>query len=825
MKASKLVTILYLISLPINLLLIFTFGLLYLLGIRIDAFLIVILVLSMLLVIPTGLVVLINVISILKAIIKNQAERAYLKGVKDHVDMKLEGNSSLILTRNNKYRPLVSSLNSLLSENYEFKQNYLYQHEDFVKLVSRVLHNSNSGVLVRFLDVNMKDEDIPEYMNALPEAYFGRGQYGFDMFIANYTTKEYIGEVVRKFATGKPIRVVTTYYPETAIDNMFASTYPYYQTREQFNVVESENFDIDGILSLMYRFEDKDNPLDALSRLLYQYVTLSPYTHIITLVDGKVLKGARQNGYRYYEDYQKEDFTHFEDIDLMLSNNHDVHILFLSVDPLHKSLSKEDLQKRNLIIHAIKKLILYHLGNLDHEENIHIKDEILQLTSSYYYRVDNDMNIVEASDNLVSKFGEPIIGKNSFNVLFAEKKYKDLKLNANKRDRVIVPALGTDVYDRIVKEHNAHLDVYLIKAKKEAVSDYKLFKDRLLSALEFNRRGYLLCFKIDSLNQIAKKYKVGVEDIINTIYPVLSNYSLLANLYRKSEDEFVYLLEGSGREGAYFLAEKLANAFNEKFEIEEDKGIPLTTKVIALSFPLEVSTIFEFESLCRSLYRQADKKGKLYRFEEEPRYIDRNHELVELLDSSFQNSNIPLELKPIKNKIGYTVYEDVSLNFVNSKGEKVRSDDMTLIAKKAHFYSSLIERSIKQLDFASGKIYVIPMSIEGINEETFDAIDTMLDVKRASKKHVIFEVREKDVKNTREVFNKLLERGFKFALSSLDTYVKNTNVNEYEYVRVEKRRYNKDILYTLKLTNLLNQGLKSIVAEEDKELLATDLVE
>ena len=156
--------------------------------------------------------------------------------------------------------------------------------------------------------------------------------------------------------------------------------------------------------------------------------------------------------------------------------------------------------------------------------------------------------------------------------------------------------LGSNVYRRRTLEVGDNSCVYLLNEEKPYINNKDDLSNKLLGLInDGDAKGYLLCFKIDSLAGLASKNKTPVNDVVKEIVRVLGQYGISDNLYRKEEDEFVYILEDASVAQSISVAKEVSKAFLEKFSTL-NKEISFIPKMILLSYPLEVNTLFSLSN-------------------------------------------------------------------------------------------------------------------------------------------------------------------------------------------------------------------------------------
>ena len=355
------------------------------------------------------------------------------------------------------------------------------------------------------------------------------------------------------------------------------------------------------------------------------------------------------------------------------------------------------------------------------------------------------------------------------------------------------------------------------------VSTKEHLYDRLLGLINTEgSKGYLLCFKLESLTALADRNKTDVNDVVKNIIKLLRIYGLDDHLYRKEVDEFVYILEDANVADAVSIGKQVSKAFLEKFNTD-NKEVSFTPKMILLSYPLEVNTLSSLDSLCRTLFRNADKKGRLYRIDEEATPIDNNRYYMEIVEDSYIHNNIPFSFSDVNDNRDDSVIKYAYIAYKDNEDKPIKEDEITLYTKINNTYLTLVERVTKALidmdENDNHQAYILPIGKEALVPALFASIVGYFNSKKIKLNKITFEVKEKDAYNHQEEINKIASSGINFSMVSKDNTIYDMDISFYRYIKVDGVKLSKDPLYQSKINRFISVGKELMIDEDGLALL------
>ena len=309
--------------------------------------------------------------------------------------------------------------------------------------------------------------------------------------------------------------------------------------------------------------------------------------------------------------------------------------------------------------------------------------------------------------------------------------------------------------------------------------------------------------------------------MVGEIVKALTVYGLNENLYRKDVDEFVYILQDVEVGDCIRMARELSKAFLEKFPTENG-DIIFSPKVILLSFPLEVNTLFAFDALSRKIYSSITEKGKLYRLDEPSAPIDNHRYYISILERSYKEWNMPIKYNLIKDLQGNRHLSYVELDYYDDFGNPIPERELTLYTKNDGTYLNLMDKFIRALDFSVEKYeYILPIGKEGIDLKEANALIPYFKSIKVDPSRLILEIKEKDAVFMYDTVKKMMEMGFKFGITVKENLIyKLKNVESFSYIKIDGKKLTSDKYYQFKINNLLNRKIPFMVEEEYQNLLS-----
>ena len=706
---------------------------------------------------------------------------------------------------------LVNEINitsSLLTPNEVYMGNNFYG--EIAKLI-------RSGHLDNFALLKIRNEDsflaIREKFN---NNYIYDDEGGYD-FIINNNDKDVIESFLRELLKDKDEQIILCYHDEYLLNEMIDIINDDYSSNVEKLVIihqEIKEDSFDYVLN-KYRHIDimSDTILNDFLKEIYPYLGFS---HLGILYGDNYYRVVTFEGLIQIHLINEDDLEYMHDVYLFNYQGQEIHLVLANTEDLVL-----DERKRNQIfrfIDVLKGLLVFDLSKHLVYEAENRFNRLEEMTNSLSYEVDDEMNIVHASKKLEDRYNNKLQGSICYEALYGrDEMCRDCPLKNIDTNTL----LGSNEYRRKTLEVGEDHCVYLLSEPKPYINSKKDLENKLLGLInDGDAKGYLLCIKIDALSALASKNKTPVNDVVKEIIETLGKYGLSDHLYRKEEDEFVYVLEDASVAQSIEVAREVSKAFLEKFKTL-NKDISLQPKMILLSYPLEVNTLFSLDSLCRTMFGQVSKKGRLYRIDEEPLPIDNHRYYMEIVEESYKANNIPLSFKSVidnnesKDNLSY-----VSLNYFDEEHLAIREDEITLYSKIDNTYLTLVERVSKAIvDIENKDHYILPIGKEALDVKLFNVILGYMNSKKVSPDKIIFEVKEKDLYNHKDIVNKIHELGINLAMVSKDTTKYNLDISFYRYIKLDGVKLEKDKLYQLKVNELINNNVDIMIDNKHKSLV------
>ena len=559
----------------------------------------------------------------------------------------------------------------------------------------------------------------------------------------------------------------------------------------------------------------------AKNRILNDYLKeiyyFLPFTHIGIKFNEDYYRLCTLGTLKQIDQVDESEFVVFKKYDLFKFNDDDISLVLASTEPVIFDASTDE----NIATfrRMIRLLMVHELGQDDYDLLNHRYERLEQLTKSLSYEVDDDYKIIYASKYLENHFNHSIKGEKCYKIL--HNREEPCKNCPMKRDDIKnTYVLGSSAYQAKFASNGDYETIYLLNREKPYVPDKKDLSVRLLSLINNNSKGYLLVFKLDTLSSYANRMKVSEEDIVNEVVKSLTVYGLSENLYRKDKDEFVYVLDEAVSADGIRVAKELSKAFLEKFPAGSSEVI-FAPKIIMLSYPLEVNTLFSLDALSRKLFSTMNEKGMLYRLDDTPVPIDNHRYYIEILERSYKEWNMPIKYNLIKDLKGNRHLSYVELDYYDDNGNPIPEGELTLYTKIDGTYLNLMDKFIRALDFSVEKYeYILPIGKEGIDLTEANALIPYFKSIKVDPARLILEIKEKDAFNYQETVKKMMEMGFKFGIIVKDNLIYKINVLEYSYIKIDGSKLDNDKNYQFKVNNMLNKKVPFMVQEKYKGILS-----
>jgi len=695
---------------------------------------------------------------------------------------------------NDKLKDINDNVNNLSLTYKNLVMHYVYDNNfyDYVKDYFK----RNEDINFVYMRIRGADINLEELYNLFPSSYYGKHYDELDVVVIHYVNKDIIKEKILKYLEEHEdyyIRLV--YYPETALEDIEKEIE---NLKGDARLLINNAKNRQGLIGVIdeYMSINFADPT-ILTKFIKDAFPYLPYTHMAILINGEYLRLATYDPLNQLS--KENDFYIYERKPLLTYQDKQVEVVFASIHDIPE-IDKSTSESIRLFLLMLSNLITLYLDRDTQNALIRTHDKLLDYLHAYSYTVDEKYVIKFASPLLEEKFIEPIVGKLCHKALFGlDEPCENCPLIKGALSRNAT-FLGSGTYNHLAFSNGGNYDVYLFDDKHNIIGSKELLDERLLSLINQESKGYLFCVKIENLESVASKNKVDPEVIMNQLLDALRKYHLDDNLYRKADDELVYILEEVHKEDAIRLGNLLSRCFNEKF-LANTRYVNLVIKTILLSYPLEVSTLFDLESLSRTLFAQAEKKGRLYRLDEDPTPIDKHKYYLEILENSFKNDHIPLIISNVlDNKDKNNNLSYLSLDYKDESLMPIKEDEITLVAKQENYYGTLTERLIRQLNYDKGQNYIIYYAREGMNNRLIDSLAGIIKRKKGKNEQIIFLLKEKDYYSHIEEAKHAQELGFRFALNTIS--LAENDYKDIYYIEVDDNRYEKDIAYQGKINNI-----------------------
>ena len=706
---------------------------------------------------------------------------------------------------------IANAISTLSIEGQTIYNKHIYDMKDFIFYVDKHIDYQQVNRLAYLRMSNVTD--ISSILDAYDTVYINKEVDGVSLIIVNYANNKNVESTARKFAK-EDNQISLIFYPDyslsdfTRLDKLTPTI-----KEEHLQIFDKKNnpYRLNNFYSLVRKVTLKDDKSDIdPGEFILQAMRYLPFSNIVLEVNGQkeYFKWSDQAD---YAEHKLEEYDYMKELLLYQRDGNQLVVHLASYNPLD-NLSNE----QELVIDSFLNtlLIIYlpkFLNILDKEAERRIAKTMIN-NRGYNYAIDKNHNIVSASKNLSEKFKGDIIGKKCYKVLFDRNEPCKYCPRMGKPVDRTVTKLGTNTYNFHSVENGSESQISLIENAHEILNREAL-QEALLDQINNEKHGYIMVFKVDFLTDLSLKHKVDKSIIIDELVNVLEAYSLNGALFRKEEDEFAYLLENTRYAECVDIAKKLSLAFEDKIVLN-DNGVALTPKIILLSYPLEVNSLFALDSLSRTLFKMADKRGKLYRLAIDPVYVNRKREYLEIIEKSLKDDKIPVAYEDIIDTKGKDQLVDVHYHYVDKDNNDIREDTFTLYAKLEGFYFPVLERVFKSVQFEEGKEYVFYFGREAIDNSLFATIVNGLNAMKIPLNKIIIISEELYFMRNKELIKKYGDMGMQFALSNIEGNSPYELPVKVRYARVNKEKFMENKPYALKVMALANMGIPFICNDD-----------
>lgn len=706
-------------------------------------------------------------------------------------------------------------VNDIMINDTVIEHGHIYDGENFFIDIRKYILRSGMNKFAYIRIYGVTENTLKPVIEKYPYCYLGKYNGYFDIVIEIFDKKElegYLTSFVNKY---QDVNCVIFYYDEYSLDEIKELLN---QESEEKIAIYDRNSDKEVFNNVInkYRIVDlsKNNLIEDCLIDIFPFI---PFTHMAILIDDEYLRLVNYKGSLQIDEIQDIEFKTWLKLDGVKYLNKQVYIVYANENdqipvtyPLLYKLNKVNALINNLAIIEMDKI---HINESENRLN-----KLEELHHSMSYEVDEEYRVIHASRRLNERYCNKLVGSVCYECLYGrEEPCKDCPLKVGTNKTYLV---SSNLFERQVDIEGHKSTVYLLNRKEAFVNDRKALDNVLLGLLnDANAKGYLIVFKLDSLTQLASKYKMSNEDIVKSILLRLDTYGLTDNLYRKEEDEFVYILKYASMADAVRIAKDVSKAFLETFKTE-DRIFEFLPKVIMLSYPVEVNTIFSLDSLSRTLFNRVTRKGMLYRVDEEPQPIDDHRHYMEIVEEAFKNNEIPTSYFRIKDLEGKQKMSFVGYRFLDENHNRIPDDQISLYVKIDNKYITFMDKFVRSFNFDdAGHVYVTSVGKEGLEKQLFDTLIGFFNSRHIPLNRVIFEAKEKDISNHLEAVNYALDLGFNIALDINDSGTYNLDNSRFTYIRLDGRRLDSDKSYQNKINSIIHGDKPILIEEKFKDLI------
>lgn len=743
--------------------------------------------------------------------IKDALENAYNHG--EPVLLNLD-------TDDEKVKEIADLTNDLNITPGNITRGVVYHNYDLAHELTYLIHNNvvQRYAYTRFISLS---EEALAYIKKEFAHIFISVHEGYVDIIFMYHDRHILEEDLRKIlnvGAKKALIIFEDSYKPHEIEEAIAK---HLEDADNFVIIKKKAspYSFEGLLEKYQKMDlNKEN---ILKDFIIDASIFLPYSDIGILEDNSLYFYLKDGEESHSPRIDKEDYLYYDELPLF--NYHKKHYLLVLAskeEVLPYALSTE---RTNAFYALLKNVLLSHIVNevVDHADDKLLRLE--ELSGSLSYEIDNDYNVIHASIPLLGKFPN-ITKKKCYEAIYnRESPCSSCPIDFDNTHEVYL--LGSQTFKRIRMTNNITKTnvIYLLNEPRPFVPTKLELQKRLLAFLnDENAKGYLLCVKLDGLEGLSSRNKTSVNEVFKEILKMLEKYHLTSNLYRKENDEIVYILEEATVAESIGVAKEVAKAFLEKFDTK-NKEIQINPKMLLLSYPLEVNTLFSLDSLCRTMFSVMDKKGRLYRIDEEPLPIDNHRYYMEIVEESYKNNSIPFTFEKVKdNEDEKSHISYAYLNYFDNEGHPMSESDVTLYAKINNTYLTLAERVSKALiDYLvehRNETIILPVGKEALIYPLFASIIGYFKAQKVDMKKIIFEAKEKDIYNHQGDVNKILEAGISLAMTAKDNTIYDIkDLSLYRYIKIDGVKLSKDKMYQLKVSKLLSLGISLMSKENDEQ--------
>ena len=764
----------------------------------------------------TGLVSFLILVSLLIIYItsqnadKKKAKEDIIKGLKQYQ------NSQRVIIKtddmDDAFVDIANEVSALSIKGQGLRNKFIYKKENFLDLVSESVDVRNINNLA--IVVVNKDIDVQPLIKQFKNVLINKHMSQTTLVVIDYSSRNTLEKIILATANSyKDAKFSLFYYPDYSLkevekNNKLSPS----SSNKNVDIYSRSLKNYESYYALISSFtSDYDKDKYDVTSFILQAMRYLPFTNIAVNFNHKV-KYFKWSDQQDFDQVEKDNYGYYEEKELYHKGNNVISVILASQKPLNVITKEEELVIDSFLNALLTILLPEFLESINDNLENRINDLLVE-NRSYSYVIDKKYKIVSASDYLRNKYKKEIVGQYCYKALFNRTTMcKNCPLKESGAVTKLVPSLGSDAYTftSVNRWDNKQI---LIMEQRHDIFDRQSLNEILLDSINNDKRGYVMVFKIDYLDDLSKKHGVDKETFVKQFIDILKAYSLDGHLYQKEEDEFAYVLENARYLDAVEIARKVSFAFEDRLDMTNN-GVLLTPKIILLSYPLEINSLFALDSLSRTLFKSADKRGKLYRLSIDPVYINRKREYLEILEQSLKNENIPMEYVNYKDNNSRITISKVNYAYFDNNNNPIREDMMTLYAKLDGLYGALIERTFKYLPYEKNVEYVVYMAKEALNPSLFASIHSELAALKISPSRIIIASDELYFKDHPQLLKKYSDLGYQFALGNIEVGSTYSLPIKVKYARIDKYNYLHNKRYALKVLALSKLGIDMLCDEK-----------
>ena len=714
---------------------------------------------------------------------------------------------------------IATVVNDLSINDTTLEYSTLYDGNEFFTLIRKYIIKSGIEKCAILRVSGVKERTIEKIADKYPRCFIGQNENSFDLLLETFDKSE-LEDYLKTFVEArKECSIKLFYYDEYSLDEIFDLINQDENQDEQRLFIYDRNSEKEVFINVINKYKDidlsKDNLLEDYLIDIFPYL---PFTHMAVLIDDEYLRLVNYQGALLISEIKDKEFKTWLKMSGVTYMGKQAHIVFANENE-EIQVTPQLLYKLNKVIAIINNLVLIEIDRIKVNESETRFNKLEELHESLSYEVNDDYIVTHASKKLNERYCGKLVGSYCYETLYdRESPCKNCPLNSENRNKTYM--LSSKLYKRVVDfEDGDKRTIYLLNEKKPFINSRDALNERLLGLLnDANAKGYLLVFKIDSLTQLASKNKLDTEQVIDKIIEGLTTYGLTDSLYRKDVDEFVYILKYASMANAIKIAKAVSTAFLETFDYDE-KAFHFLPKVILLSYPLEVNTLFSLDSLSRTLFMRVTKKGMLYRVDEEPTPIDDHRHYMDIVEEAFKNNEIPVSYFRIKDLENQYKMAFVGYRFLDENHNHIPDDQISLYVKIDKKYITFMDKFVRSFNYEDETRYVTSIGKEGLEKQLFDILLGFFETKHIPFNRVVFEAKERDIANHLEATNYALDLGFNIAIDVNDSGTHSLDMSRFAYIRIDGRRLASDKAYQHKINSIIHGDKPILMEEKYKDLI------